>query len=141
MRLIRPDLGFRQLDHTADLALEFWAPNEEALLCEGARGLIQILTNGKKIQEDSEGPMVIEAMDAEDRMVQWLNEILYAATVEGFLFSSADLRLEDGRLDANIRGQSGARGLLATELKSVTYHDLELTRHDHGWYAHVVVDV
>ena len=72
---------------------------------------------------------------------QWLNEILYAATVEGFLFSSADLRLENGRLSANVRGQSGGRSLLATELKSVTYHDLRLQKHDYGWYAHVVVDV
>ncbi len=141
MRRIRPDLGFRQLDHTADLALEFWAPNEEALLCEGARALIQILTNGHQVHEDSEGPMVIDAMDSEDRLVQWLNEILYAATVEGFLFSSADLRLENGRLDANIRGQSGGRSLLATELKSVTYHELKLQHHEYGWYAHVVVDV
>jgi len=141
MQRIPPDQGFRQLDHTADLALEFWAPNQEALLCEGARALIQILTNGRKIEEDSEGPMVIDALDPDDLLVQWLNEILYAATVEGFLFSSADITVDRGHLQANVRGQSGGRGLLATELKSVTYHDLQLTHHAHGWYAHIVVDV
>lgn len=141
MDRIRPDQGFHQLDHTADLAIEFWAPTEEALLEEGARALVHILTDGVEVEEDSEGHLVVEAMDPEDRLVRWLNEILFAASVEGFLFSSGTFTLHERGVDATVRGQSDARGLLATELKSVTYHDLRLQRHAHGWYAHVVVDV
>jgi SHS2 domain-containing protein len=80
-------------------------------------------------------------MDAEDRLVQWLNEILFAAVVEGFLFSSADIQLGERGLHAIVRGQSEARALLVAELKSVTYHDLCLQHHEYGWYARVVVDV
>lgn len=135
--------GHRQIDHTADLALEIWADTERELLGEGARALTSILTGEKPVRPSSETTLSLEGIDREDRLVQWLNEVLYLAVGEGFLFDSADIHLDDdARLEATVRGEAGAWDKLVTELKSVTYHDLSLREVDGGsWRAHIVVDV
>ncbi len=137
----RPSVGFRQLDHTADLAFEFWAPTETGLLLEGARGMIEVMTDGAALEPDHEDELELDSLDPEDRLVQWLNTVLYAAVVDGFLLCSASLQLRDGGLTATVRGAADAGSRITRELKSVTYHQLRLDHHPYGWYAHVVVDV
>ena len=133
--------GYRQVDHTADLALELWAGSEEALLGVGARAIVAVLTEDADVSGSDERLVELDTVDAEDRLVQWLNEIIVAAIVDGFLTTSADITLRSGGLAATLRGRCDAAELVATELKSATYHDLRLEQRDGAWHAHVVIDV
>ncbi len=134
--------GYRTLDHTADVAIEFWAPSEQELLVEGARAVVWLLTEGEQVEGIDERALELESMDAEDRLVRWLNEVLWLAISEGFLVSDASIRLDDGGLGARVRGEAGAGARITSELKSVTYHDLMLGRDPGGgWRARVVIDV
>jgi SHS2 domain-containing protein len=134
--------GHRQIDHTADLALEIWAPTEAELLAEGARALVGILTDGAALAARDARDIRLEALDREDRLVRWLNEVLVLAVPGGFLAAEARLELtgETG-LRAALRGEAGAAKRVVTELKAATYHDLALTHDDRGWRARVVIDV
>lgn len=133
--------GYRQVDHTADLALELWAPTEPELLVTGARAIVDVLTEGCPLTADSDRTISLDVLDPEDRLVQWLNEIIYAAVTEGFLFCDGELSLGETSLTADVRGRSGAADSIRGELKSATYHELSLTHGDHGWRAFVVIDV
>ena len=134
--------GYRQLEHTADLALEIWAGSEQALFAEGARALIEIMTEGEPQEGVDRRQLEVDALDAEDRLVRWLNEILVLAVAEGFLFTQLErLELRDGGLTAAVLGKEGAGDRIRAELKSVTYHDLLLAREADGWRARVVIDV
>jgi len=142
----RPSQGYRQLDHTADLAIEFWAPSEEGLLVVGGLALVELMTDEYEADPDAETAaehnVKIDAVDAADRLVRFLNEVLVAAVTDRFLLASADVKLSgEGGLHAAMRGEAVTPETLVTELESVTYHDLELTHHDYGWYARVVIDV
>ena len=134
--------GYRQLDHTADLALEVWAGSEQELLVAGAEAVTEIMTGGAAVAARGERQVAIDAVDEGDRLVQWLNEIVVAAVTEGFLFHSASIELS-GRtgLTARLRGEPGAGDRVVAELKSATYHDLALGRTDAGWRAQVIIDV
>jgi SHS2 domain-containing protein len=138
-------VGHRQVEHTADLALELWGPDETAVLREGARALVAILTERAAVQPTAKRRVEIEALDGADRLVRWLNEILYLATVEGFVVCDAELELDlerwDGGLTAELVGQAHAADLLRTEIKSATYHDLALEHRADGVFARVVMDV
>jgi SHS2 domain-containing protein len=137
-----PGRGHRQIEHTADLALEIWAPSEEALLEEAARAVVGILTDGATLGSGQEHAVELETLDPPDRLVRFLNEILYLATVEGFLCVSASLELRPGGLRGTLFGEGGAFDRLTTEIKSATYHDLRLLRRTDGTYgARVVMDV
>jgi SHS2 domain-containing protein len=133
--------GHRPIDHTADLAFELWAPDEEALLREGLAAIVELLTEGAQVRSEDERMVTLQALDPEDRLVQWLNELLYLATVQGFVPADADLTLSDGGLTARVRGQENARDLVKTEIKAATYHDLRLTREPGRVAAQVVLDV
>lgn len=145
--------GFRQVDHTADLAFELWGASEEEILREGARAVIAIMTEcdegvaahhpGRDDRADGERTVRITSIDRGDRLVQWLNAVIVAAITDGFLFQDADLTLEgETGLTARIRGRAGAGAQVATELKSATYHDLMIARTADGeWRARVVIDV
>lgn len=133
--------GHRQVEHTADLALELWAPTEPALWEEAALALIEILTGGAAVAPSAEREVRLNTIDREDRLVQWMNEVLYWATVEGFLVTGAALRTDGEALVGRAAGHAGGQHLLEAELKSATYHDLEVIRADGLWRARVVVDV
>jgi SHS2 domain-containing protein len=135
------DRGHRQVEHTADLALEIWAPSEEEVLEEGLKALVGILTGGARVAPRHSREVAIEALDPEDRLVRWLNEVLYLATVERFLACEAQIQLTPGGIHARLRGETDGRTRLQTEVKSVTYHGLALSRQDGGLIARVVLDV
>ena len=135
--------GYRQLDHNADLALELWGTSEEELFLAGAEAVIDVMTEGAAPgAAAAERTIELDTVDAADRLVQWLNEIIVAAVTGGFLTRTAEIQLEgNSGLRAHVRGEAGARVL--AELKSATYHDLELARDEAGggWRARVVIDV
>lgn len=135
------DCGFKTVDHTADVAIEFWAPSEQELLVEGARAVIALLTEGAQVDGEATRTMQLESVDGEDRLVCWLNEILWLALSEGFLAVDAEIRLDEGGLGATVRGEAGAGSRIMSELKSATYHDLMLVSEPGGWRARVVIDV
>ncbi len=134
--------GHRQIDHTADLALELWGDSEEDVLLAGAEGVVAIMTEGGEVEEREQRLVHIDAVDPQDRLVQWLNEIVFAAVNEGFLFGSADIALEGATLlSATVRGEPGAGARVVAELKSATYHEIELGLQGGIWRARVVIDV
>lgn len=146
--------GHRSIEHTADVALELWAPDEAALLVEGARALVELLTEGAAVPGPTtadaptevtpplrERSIELRALDPEDRLVRWLGEVLYLAGTEGFLVHDATLELPGSDLRGTVRGQAGAADRLRTEIKAVTYHDLRLDRGPGRVCARVVLDV
>lgn len=132
--------GHRSIDHTADLALEIWAPDLPALLVEAARALIEILTDGAKLEAVEDRTIELDAIDDEDRLVRFLNEVVWLALGQQFLLVDADLELTPTGLRGRVHGSLDARSIV-TEVKSATYHDLTLTRTPEGVRAQVVIDV
>jgi SHS2 domain-containing protein len=134
------DAGHRQVDHTADVALELWGPTHEALLQQGALAIVELLTDGARVSANAERMVELDVVDEADRLVRWLNEVLWLAQVDGFVFASATFDLGDAeRLRATVRGDTSTR--CVTEVKSATYHDLTIEREGPTLRARVVLDV
>ena len=133
--------GHRQVDHTADLALEIWAPTEAELWEEAGTALISILTEGEVLPTHDSRAVRLETVDKEDRLVGWMNEVLYWATVQGFLLTKADLHRDGEAIVGHAHGCVGGQAYLKAELKSATYHDIVVEQIDGDWRARVVVDV
>lgn len=135
--------GHRQFDHTADVALELWGPTEEAILVEGARGLVGLMTEDATLgSQDTRELTLSDCLDPVERLVQWMNEIIYLAVYERFFVTDADIELEDAGLSALLRGEQATRETLRGELKSATYHDLYFEQEEEAlWRARVVIDV
>ncbi|MCB9527352.1 MAG: archease [Myxococcales bacterium] len=136
------DEGWRQVDHTADLALALWAGDEARLLVLAAQAVTALMTDGASVEPRATLDVAIDGLDPEDRLVQWLNEVIYRATVEGFVVADAAVALDGaGGLRATLRGEPGARDRVQSEVKAATYHDLHIARDRRGCRTVVVLDV
>jgi SHS2 domain-containing protein len=134
--------GHRFLDHTADVALELWAPSRQQLLEHAARVVVGLLTEGAPIVPDADRVAYVTGLDDEDLLVRWINEVLWLATGEGFVIAEAKVDVRGLELRADLRGRRDAAHLVVTEIKSATYHELRLGQEPDGrWLGRVVLDV
>ncbi len=138
----------RMLDHTADVGFELEAPTLEGLFDEARRALL--MTMFEKPPAMGEGARVVRltAPDRETLLVRWINELAFLVQDEGLVPAGADLRVREDResgffLKASLHGVPldleghGWQG----EIKSATFHGLEVTHGGENWRARVILDV
>ena len=137
------------LDHTADVGFEVAeAPTLENLFDEARQALLMTVFEVHPERGEDEVFMRLSAPDLETLLVRWINELVFFIQGNGFVPVSADLRIqaaeeEDFLLEARLTGAPldlegyGWQG----EIKSATFHGLEVTRESSGWRAQVILDV
>ena len=138
--------GFEEFDHTADVGIRIYAASFEELLVNAARGMFSlILPEERRGYSPSTTLKEINTSAEEKDMLlqQWLSELLYIHSVEKLIPSG------DAQIDLQgyyLRGivpfmvMDGQMISDATEIKAVTFHDLEVNRLESGWYAQVIFD-
>lgn len=132
--------GHRQLEHTADLALALWAPDEAQLYEEAALATVALITEGAPVHGSETREVHLDASDSEARLVGWINEVIFWAVTEGFLVRQAKLQVVPQGLRGQVWG-AFLPELVLTELKSATYHQLQIGPQDGAWHAQVVIDI
>jgi len=134
-------VGFEEIEHTADWALRVHGRNLRELLLNAARGMNSLMaSNLDNIPLDVEQQVELEAIDAESLLVDWLNELAYWAEIEGLIFREFELDhvIQTG-LRATVRG--GQVSHFTKHIKAVTYHNLDILETETGLEATVVFDV
>jgi len=131
--------GYREIEHTADWALEVWGPDLEALFAQAAIGMCSLLgvrlVNGARERRSLD----LKAADSETLLVDFLNELLFLVDRENFGPDRIDLEIRDQRLAVVIEGaQIAERG---KEIKAATFSGLVIRRGEHGLETRVVFDV
>lgn len=131
--------GFREIQHTADWALQIWAPDLSGLLIQAAHGMNVLM--GAAGNATLRHTMMIDcpAPDAESALVGFLNEILFQMEETGLIFDQYTLYIEGDRLQAEIQGSQMVR--MDKPIKAVTYHNLKIQTSQRGLEATVVFDV
>jgi SHS2 domain-containing protein len=138
----------RMLDHTADVGFELGATTLEGLFEEARRALL-LTVFGRPPQEGKEERVVrLTAADREILLVRWINELVFLVQDEGFVPAGADVRIEESSgggfsLEASLTGTPldlEAHGWQG-EIKSATFHGLDVTHGGEGWRAQVILDV
>ncbi len=134
-----PKQGHREVEHTADLGLEVWAPDLPGLMEEAARGLFELM--GVVVSEESRCHRQLEigADDREQLLVSFLEELLFIADAEDLAFDGFMLNLVDTNLLARLEG--GFIVSRTREIKAVTYHYLEISETKRGLKTSIIFDV
>ncbi|MGI6367905.1 MAG: archease [Anaerolineae bacterium] len=134
--------GFTELAHPADIALRVHAAGLSGLYLQAARGLEYVLgcdTTGPLLPESAR-EVIIESLDLETLMVDWLDELLYLAEQDGCCWHASDVQVErPARLVAQLQRFREPSRL--REIKAVTYSGLHVAESAEGFEAIVVLDV
>jgi SHS2 domain-containing protein len=137
------------LDHTADVGFELGASTLEGLFDEARRALLMVVFERPPERGEDEGEILLSAPDRETLLVRWLNEVVYRIQDAGFVPVRAEIRIQEagGGVGLSLRASlTGAPLLLEEygwqgEIKSATFHGLEVSNRGEGWHARVILDV
>lgn len=146
-------MGFRLVDHTADLAIEAEAATREAVLEQAALGLTAVLTGRPRAHElarpEREVSFRVDAPDEAALVVAFLSELLWLHESEDLLWLGGGVEvveLPDGGLRLGAHGNAAVHDPVrhgrGVEVKAVTYHGLRFGREPAGgWGLWVLLDI
>jgi SHS2 domain-containing protein len=128
--------GFLEISHTADRALQVWAPSIDELFSQAARGMYQLMGTVPEDSRQYYRNISISACDQEGLLIAFLNELLYLLEHDGIIFNEFDFIIEEDLLQIKITGNPARNDY--SEIKAATYHNLEI-HHISGVYEVIIV--
>lgn len=137
---------FETIDHTADLGIRAYGTDLKQLFENAAYGMFELLWGGAEIEQLQGVQVDICSDDLPGLLVDWLSEINYLHATDRLIYSRVridELDAKAGSLRAELAGEpyDASRHLLHTEIKAVTYHELDVLQTEQGWQAQVIFDV
>lgn len=138
-----PRGSFQFIDHTADVGILVTAPALEGVFETSAFALTELITSADSLSCRIERRFRLQEDEIETLLVSWLQELLYVFDTEGFIFGRFQVNLHDLILEATAWGEPFDPDIhsVKTEIKAVTYHQLEVVRFDRGWQAKIIFDI
>ncbi len=132
---------YRIFDHTADIGIEAWGKDQAELFSNAGRAMFDVAVDFSTIQPKEATSIELEGEDASILMHHWLSELLYEFTTHGRVFSRFEFEaISETSLKAKAWGEkfNDDRHHLKTDIKAVTYHQLEVKP---GWSCRVILDL
>jgi SHS2 domain-containing protein len=138
---LSPHMGFEEVEHMADRALRIFGSNLKELLCNAAKGMNSLMVaKYPPASHQIKKTVLLETIDAENLLVEWLSELTYWAETAKLVFREFDIKsVSPTHVRATIYGNRVPS--LDRHIKAVTYHNLEVLQTESGLTATVVFDV
>ena len=135
-------MRYRFLEHTADVQAECWADGFEGLLEAAAEALYALALGERRTGGDVVRTVTATGDSREDILVRWLQELIFALEVDRFVATAFSFACgEEGTVRAELHGYVCVPDDRVEEVKSATYHELNVRKTDHGLVARVVFDL
>ena len=132
---------YQIFDHTADIGITIRADTAENIFVDAAGAMFDIITDTHRIKPKIQIEIKQEAESYDELLVGWLGELLYQYSVRGIVFKEFSVQeLSPKAVRALCRGDKPA-DKIKTEIKAVTYHELEFRKTPEGYVARVIFDV
>lgn len=139
-RLTVGGMSYKILEHTADLKIQAQGKDLSEVFAEILKGMFE----NCQPEFDESSSLVkrrvqVKAENLESLLVNFLSEVVYLSDANNEAYFSADLAIEDNEVKGEIQGKKIKR--FQTEIKAVTWHDLEIKKVGDRWQAIVLFDV
>lgn len=139
---------YEYLEHTADVKFRAYGNTLEEVFENAALAMFNVIIDTGKVSGETARDVFLKSPDLESLLVDWLSELLYLFEVDEVVFWKfrvEEIRKEEGEysIKALAAGEQYYPGShpFETEIKAVTYNQLELEKIADGWMAQVVVDI
>ncbi|MBE0573088.1 MAG: archease [Ignavibacteriaceae bacterium] len=139
--------SYKFVDHTADIAVELSGSSLNELFTAGTEAWLVSIAGEIKIEDDDLLELELSASSKEELLVTFLNELNYLLITKKWLCSSIQsIKIFDDadgcELSAELKGIKLKDNLqLKHEIKSVTYHQVEIIEKDGNYSTLVVFDI
>ncbi|MGI8773879.1 MAG: archease [Actinomycetota bacterium] len=135
-------MGFKIIEHTADVGIRATGSTVEEVFEQTTLGLFDILGAWHPGEEGEPSKLELESNDLGALMVDWLNEVLYVQDARDIFFTGLSIDgIEGTKIRATLSTLPRKDELDGTAVKAVTFHGLVVEGDRDGWTARVYVDV
>ena len=138
------DNNWEHFPHDADIGVRGYGHNVATAFENAARAMTAVMLDPAEVRPNQVVRIVCEAPDQEFLLLDWLNALIFEMSTRKMLFSEFNVSLENGRLEAEARGEATdvERHAPAVEIKGATLTELKVTQIEDGrWLAQCVIDV
>ncbi len=137
--------GFEYINHTADAGLTAWGVSPAELFKQATLGLLNMMLELDKVRISGEKELTVMGKGYEELIVRWLSEIKDTVEWDGFAVKDILIaKLTEKHLEGKLLGEpfDPKRHEIVTEVKRVTYHNLEVSRDEQGiWRTTIIFDL
>ncbi len=139
--------SYKYIDHTADIAAEISGSSLEELFAAGAEAFLDSIVDEQKFEADDLLDIELTASSKEELLITFLNELNYLLITKKWLCSSIQSMkifndVDGCELSAELKGTKLKKDIqLKQEIKSVTYHQVEIIERDGNYSTLVVFDI
>jgi len=130
--------------HGADIGVRGFGATPAEAFEAAAVALTAVITDPARVAPLQAIELRCAVPDLELLLAEWLNSVVYEMATRGMLFSTFEVRIDDGRLEARLRGEpvDVPRHQPAVEVKGATLTELAVRPvPGGGWLAQCVIDV
>lgn len=137
-------MTFEELEHTADARMKITASTLPELFVESGAALAQILYGEYQREKPVVSfPLEAEGKDDEERVVNFLSELLFLTETEYFVPMSFDLSLAGEAVRGTVSGVLFDRAKHAggVGVKGISYSGISLASHAAGYELIIIFDI
>jgi SHS2 domain-containing protein len=135
---------YKLIDHTADFGMQVFGSDPQELFTNAALALFDVITEMDELTGRDSCHIRTSGEDWSDLMINWLREILYLWNGKERLVKSIQiLSLSEEKISAKIYFDAYMpdHHTIKTEVKAVTYHQIQVKSSPSGWEARVIFDI
>lgn len=128
------------LDHPGEVEFLLKAGTEQEVYADALLALAELVDSGAAAGRPGVRQIELAAGDRASLLVDWLNELVYLADVDGFVPERIErLSLQGAALEATVGGRLEAEP--TSLVKAATLTGAVFAQHGPRWQARVVLDV
>ena len=131
---------WREIDHTADLAIKVFGSDLRELFTTSAQGMFSLAFEPDEGQTQRQFTVKLTAPDTETLLIDWLNELLYLSEKYHMYFTRFDYPIfSPTALTARISGLD----IQTTKqvIKATTFHNIAIDNSPEGYHTEIVFDL
>ena len=136
---------YKILEHTADIRIKIYGKTIKELFKNSAKALFDLIVQNKNEEDKEERKVSLEAMDLNELLINWLNELISIFYTYKFLPIKYDLDIDKNfkKLEASIKGIkfNPYKNKIDTEIKAATYCNLDIKKNKKNFEVEIVFDV
>lgn len=133
-----------RLDHTGDIRIKVAGNSLRELFENSAYALFDTITDASLISAELADTIEAAGIDKEELLVNWLTELNFLFLTESKVFNQFEIEhLNDNEIIATALGEkfNPAKHPMHTEIKAVTFHDLQIIQKRNQWETKIVFDI
>ena len=149
-------MGYKFLEHTADVQAECQAPTFTGLLESAARALYSVALNKQHKSIKTSHELFISGASHEEVLIRWLQELVFLLETDRFVavrfaWNGSHMEAPEGALtdasSAVLTIHCAAEGYLCgpedrgEEVKGATYHGLNVEKTNDAFTARIIFDL